>query len=115
MRTFWLSFCDSNKPSGEQFLGVCVVDVTEQMAEAAKPILDRLFPQHGEGAEWIYTASRLAHWFECNPGGEMLAAEVDSSIPAPRNRLLQKAEMLQLGLVWPDHVDSLTSDEDNQP
>lgn len=43
-RIFWLSFCDTDRPKGQQFLGVSVVDVTEeQIAEAATEVAKR-FP-----------------------------------------------------------------------
>jgi hypothetical protein len=36
-RALWLSFCDTEKPQGQLFLGVAVVDVTpDDVAEAAR-------------------------------------------------------------------------------
>src|SRR5437773_2033066 len=34
-KVFWLSFCDGDRPAGEQFLGVAIVDVTAEDAAAA--------------------------------------------------------------------------------
>ncbi|HKY40723.1 MAG TPA: hypothetical protein VJN18_32535 [Polyangiaceae bacterium] len=52
---WWLSFCDPAKPSGQQFLGACIVN--------ACCMLD---------------AIREAHSLGCNPGGEA----VGHSVPA---------------------------------
>ena len=92
-RTFWLSFCDNERPAGNQFLGVAVVDVTEEDAADMLAELDLRFPKHGPQAEWIAAAGRLAHLYKCNPGGEVLTSEVPTDIPVPRNRLLQKDEL----------------------
>lgn len=74
---FWLSFCDSNRPKGRQFLGAAVVEAND-LAEA----ITKSWP---EG---------------CNPGGEVLSAE----IPKPEyarvrphlNRLMQREELERL-------------------
>lgn len=42
MRTFWLSFCDGDRPKGQQFLGACVVDVTDEEAESSSGFCTRL-------------------------------------------------------------------------
>lgn len=36
MQTWWLSFCDTEKPAGQQFLGVVIVDVDETDAQRAE-------------------------------------------------------------------------------
>lgn len=103
MKTMWLSFCDPDKPEGEQFLGACVVDVTDEDAAEAKEELLEKFPRHLPGAEWVRAACRTAHLMGCNPGGEVGAWELPTDTAKvqalTRNRLLQKAELVQLGLV----------------
>ena len=93
-KTFWLSFSDPDRPKGEQFLGVCLVDVTQADADAARRDLARRHPQAQDGAEWLAAAITKAHRLHCNPGGEVLSFEVprDHSMAAkyPRNRLLSK-------------------------
>lgn len=34
-KVFWLSFCDSQRPKGKQFLGACIIEVTAEEAEDA--------------------------------------------------------------------------------
>jgi hypothetical protein len=103
-RRFWLSFVDPARPEGEQFLGVCIVEVTEAEAADAKAIIDRQFPQHAEGAEWIAAATRKAWAMGCNPGGEVATADITDATPPegvtlPLDRMLQRAELQALGLV----------------
>lgn len=43
-RTFWLSFVDETRPEGDRFLGVCIVDVTDEDAARAKEFQARRFP-----------------------------------------------------------------------
>jgi hypothetical protein len=38
-QTFWLSFTDPSRPTGAQFLGVAVVDVTAADRDAAVPFV----------------------------------------------------------------------------
>jgi hypothetical protein len=102
-RTYWLSFCDPDKPEGQQFLGVVVIDVSEEDAAAAKPVIDVLFPRHDAGAEWIAAAQRKCWQLGCNPGGQVAAFEKPAAYewPAdvPRGRLLQRGELEALGVV----------------
>ena len=100
-RTLWLSFCDGAKPAGQQFLGVCVVDVTPEEADEA--LIDVLFrfPLAEPGAQWIAAAVKKAHRAGCNPGGEVATADItDATPPAPlpKNRLLSFKELEDLGL-----------------
>lgn len=84
--TFWMSFCDPNKPTGEQFLGVALVDA-DSLAEAVT----------------------LSHLHGCNPGGEIQTVELPhGSIPpemrgpmaaAPRGTLLSRDDLERLGLM----------------
>lgn len=102
IKTFWLSFCDEDRPKGQQFLGVCVVDVTDEMVELEKIDLDLRFPRHAPGAEWIAAATRKA-WAEgCNPGGQVASVECPQDHPDilryPRNRLLSKYDLAELNI-----------------
>jgi hypothetical protein len=97
MKTFWLSFVDTDRG----FLGVAVLDVTEADAVAAKVLIDRLFPQHRPGAEWVAAAQRRAWQLGCNPAGQVQFTELPPDHPdtarVPRNRLMQKAELIESG------------------
>lgn len=97
-KTFWLSFCDNDKPNGEQFLGACVVDVSEEQANDALTDIDVRFPNHADGAEWIGAAIKAAWELGCNPGGEMASFEMTDA-PAKwheaykRGVLMSKSEI----------------------
>lgn len=111
-QTWWLSFCDAERPEGTQFLGAAIVDVTAADAEAAAPILTIRRAEHGlppsddPEAPWMAAAIRLSHARGCNPGGEVGAIRIDRA-PAfkqhdallPRDRLLSRAELDALGLL----------------
>lgn len=88
-RTYWLSFADHTG-----FLGVCLVDVDEEDAEAERDRLRVQFPHHAEGAEWIAAAITMAHVMGCNPGGEVQSMQIDSGVLGPRNRLLTREQAL---------------------
>jgi hypothetical protein len=60
--TVWMSFSDPTRPKGSQFLGVAVLDVTEEEAAAAIPSLRALHPKAIEGAERLWVAQQRAHW-----------------------------------------------------
>jgi hypothetical protein len=99
-----LSFVDGAKPEGQRFLGVCIVDVTDEDAADAQAILDDRFPQHAEGAAWIAAATRKAWLMGCNPGGEVAAIDITEAPPPkgvelPVHRLLQRPELVRLGLM----------------
>lgn len=71
---WWLSFCDGALPTGEQFLGACLVK-----------------------ARGFLSATIEAKRLECNPGGEVqgVCVPIDAPIPEKwKNRLLTKAEAL---------------------
>jgi hypothetical protein len=103
-RTYWLSFCDTKAPEGEQFSGVAIVDVDEaDMDEAMLEVLLRFGPRDDD-AYWIAAAVRKAHEMGCNPGGEVQTMRIDEALReradpplCPRNRLLQKPELMALG------------------
>src|SRR5438094_10123196 len=96
-KTFWLSFSDPDRPKGEQFLGVCLVDVTQADADAARRDLARRHPQAQDGAEWLAAAITKAHRLHCNPGGEVMSFEVPPDVPEaamyPRNQLLSREDL----------------------
>jgi hypothetical protein len=91
-RTFWLSFVDEGS---HQFLGVSIVQVDEADAEEAR---EDLLPQSQPGAEWLLAATQQAYLMGCNPGGQVMSAEVPPEHVAalPLNRLLTKAEAIDL-------------------
>lgn len=102
-KTFWLSFCDPDAPAGQQFRGVCVVDVDDADAGTAAIDLAARFPNAQPGAEWIAAAMRKAWREGCNPGGEVATMELApealaAAPPIPRNRLLQKDELRACGV-----------------
>ncbi len=73
--TWWLSFCDTRRPEGSQFLGASIV----------------------EGGDNIGEAITLAHLLGCNPGGEVQGFPVPDVAAARvsgkwRHRLLTRAE-----------------------
>src|SRR5947207_7660045 len=91
-QTWWLSFCDPNRPTGTQFLGAPIVDVTEAQAVAAsqqvaarrthvmrdgEPISAAACWATDPAACWISGAIGVAHATGCNPGGEVGAMRMD--------------------------------------
>jgi hypothetical protein len=90
-RTFyWLSFCDTRRQKGTQFLGAAIVEIVDrQMNPADEPE--------------ILSALRIAHRLGCNPGGEVqgcvIPPDIEPQIPRSfRGRLLTKIECNQLDL-----------------
>lgn len=82
VRLWWLSFADPDKPKGQRFLGVCIV-------EARGP------------ASAMLEARRRG----CNPGGEIenwMLPDTDSTrekVGPYMNRLLSKDEVMAAGFV----------------
>lgn len=112
MRTFWLSFCDGDRPKGQQFLGACVVDVTDEEAERMKLEVLIRFPHALEGAHWIGAATRKAHTLGCNPGGEVASLDVTDRSPEllaryRRGHLMTRDEI--------EAIDALISMSDGSP
>jgi hypothetical protein len=108
-QAWWLSFCDSDRPTGDQFLGVAIVDVTAVDAAAVAGDVTQRMVRHGKvptfEAVWMAAAIRKAHQTHCNPGGEVAAVRIDDNpqyptrgAHLPRHRLLSIAEMRALGM-----------------
>ena len=73
---WWLSFCNPDLPTGSQFLGACIVR-----------------------ARGLLGACATAHFFSCNPGGEVqglgpvpFGGKRDAVLRRWSNRLLSKTE-----------------------
>lgn len=73
---WWMSFCDPEKPKGQQFLGVCIVEAPGFM--------------HAHQKAWA---------LGINPGGEIQATQVESVPVEYLDRLLSRAELEAAGLV----------------
>jgi len=96
MRTMWLSFAD---PDTGKNRGVAIVDVTDEEIASAKVWLIATHPNHQPGAEVIKAAITKAWDTGCNPGGEVASSEISPDVEAPRNRLMQRDELLALNLI----------------
>jgi len=100
-RLYWCSFADTERPEGSQFLGACVVEVSDDDARRASA---HRALRESAGAKWIVAARHMAHALGCHPGGEMVAVEI-TDVPAveivkyPRGRLLSKADLDAIGLM----------------
>lgn len=77
-RCLWLSFCDPNKPDDQQFLGVAIVWACD-----------------------IIEAAKRARLLGINPGGEVLAIEIDPNDIAPEhfNKFLTKDMLISVGYI----------------
>jgi hypothetical protein len=80
-KAFWLSFCDAERPEGQQFLGVCIVKVSAEDADAEALTLLLRFPPAQPGSEWLAAAITKSHRLGCNPGGEVAAHELPADHP----------------------------------
>ncbi len=77
---WWLSFCDPDRPEGEQFLGVALVQAEDEYGVAP--------------AAWVAG---------CNPGGEIGMMRIPDKVPVPveyQHRLLSRAEAAKLDALW---------------
>ena len=79
-KMFWLSFCDSNRLKGAQFLGAAVVEVTAEEADEAAVDVMLWYPFAQPDSEWIVAAVTKAHRLGCNPGGEVTSIEVPQNM-----------------------------------
>ena len=80
-KVFWLSFCDTDRQKGEQFLGACLIRVTPDEATEARNEMERRFALAPEGGEWVGAALKKAQRLGCNPGGEVASVEIDLDEP----------------------------------
>lgn len=111
-RTYYLSFCDDERPTGDQFLGGCVVRVEDADAELMAIEVALRFPNAAEDAEWIAAACRKAHELGINPGGQVLSLDItDAPMPEgfPIGVLMSRAEMERFGPV--DSVADLQAED----
>lgn len=79
MTFYWLSFCDSSLPEGEQFLGGCII-----AAESGEEAMRKAWKQH------------------CNPGGEVAIVEITPEYEHnvanfKTNHLYTSAELKDMG------------------
>ncbi len=80
MKRWWLSFCDPDRPEGNQFLGIAIVL-----------------------ADDFLSACFLARLTGCNPGGEVMGAPLPDSLELDRtnmHRLLSRAEAEEIDRGW---------------
>lgn len=83
--TFWLSFCDGDRPEGDQFLGAAIIPDCVNLVDAMQQAY-----AHG-----------------CNPGGEIAGYELPPQAfeedvglrDAPRYTLMSKAELLARDII----------------
>ena len=100
-RSFWLSFVDADREPGDRFLGVCVVDITDEEAAAILPEVRAKFPRALPDAEWLAAAVRKAWDLGVNPGGEIATQELPPNrlfAAMPRDCLLSRADLI----AWAD-------------
>lgn len=110
-QTWWLSFSDPDLPKGQQFLGMAIVDITEEDAVAVHDEVDATLGGQRRVAgdtdlDWMAAAIRESHMMGCNPGGCVLSGRIDH-VPGfperdariPRNRLLSKADLETLDIL----------------
>ena len=99
-KTFWLSFCDGDKPPGHQFLGACIVTVTLADPRWALAVVRKRFPRAKEGAQWLAAAGGEAWRLGCNPGGEIAFTEIEGEHPLLRyfatGRLLSRQDISEI-------------------
>lgn len=91
---FWLSFCDTDKPEGTQFLGVAIVEVLP-------PFTPRRSPLHAKDNAFACALER-SHAIGVNPGGEVGSMEIPAAheerMRPHLDRLITRAELEELGL-----------------
>ncbi len=75
-RQLWLSFCDTDKPKGDQFLGVIVIESCG-----------------------LATAIQKLWEMGINPGGQVLCYETSGVLPDHMGRLLSKDQLRSYGYI----------------
>lgn len=73
IRRFWMSFADFTKPEGQQLLGACVVEVTDDDVEHAREKITRQWPGREDDERAVLGGAALyVAWRDgCNAGGEV--------------------------------------------
>lgn len=104
---WWLSFCDPNRPAGQQSLGVAIVRPSEwspglqALASEMREVVG-----HPRPADWtpgdrgLVGAISMANRLKLNPGGEVAGVPIPADhVPdlRYRNRLLTRAEADEAG------------------
>lgn len=76
---YYLSFCDTNRPTGQQFIGACIVPIGDNSLDG------------------LEIAIRFAWKMGCNPGGEVksvfMGDELQKRFERFSNRLMSKAQI----------------------
>lgn len=93
---FWMSFCDTDKPNGQQFLGVSIIPVTKEEVDRLVPLIRVMYPMSTD--DWFVTATMKSWDEKCNPGGQVSATLLDGApLPdgTPMCKLMSKAELLE--------------------
>jgi hypothetical protein len=82
-QTWWLSFSDPDRPTGQQFLGAVVIDVDAADVAQAEPTATALRAAHGlppltdPADRYLAGAIGKTHRLGCNPGGEVASMRID--------------------------------------
>ena len=101
-QTWWHSFCDSDRPKGQQFLGALVMDVTADEINAIRDEVDtrqmlNFVPlSHDVDVYGMAASIRKAHQLGVNPGGEVQSGRIDGHQEAavyPRAVLLSRGDI----------------------
>jgi hypothetical protein len=111
-QTWWLSFCDPDRPTGQQFLGALVLDVEWADVAMAEGITIAIRASHGlpplddPDVQWMAGAVYKAHRLRVNPGGAVAARRFDDvpgfathSARYPRGVLLSRADIAAIDAV----------------
>lgn len=112
-QTYWLSFCDPEKPEGAQFLGAVVIDVDEADVARSAGATNAIRQQHqlppvDADTLWMAAAVWNSHRLHCNPGGEVATMRLDDvpgfaskSASYPRGQLLSRADVQAIDAAIP--------------
>ena len=92
---YWLSFVDPEKPEGERFLGVSIVEISDDDPIPSFGLSIEEMAEKGKVAWHFFQAVGKTHRLGINPGGEVRGELLDRAPdPAFVGRLLNKAEAL---------------------
>ncbi|MCR4374220.1 MAG: hypothetical protein NUW22_05165 [Acidobacteria bacterium] len=97
VRYVYCSFCDPDRPKGTRFLGAAIVVVPP---DRVADVRER-HPEFNDQQVILAAALQEAHAQGCNPGGEVLSAEItvvnaNASPGVPINCLLSREEVMAL-------------------